>query len=51
MQRSEELSQEEFDDLLAEEMEISVEELQERSDVDLGDPWEGEIIRNHDEPE
>lgn len=51
MRPSDEISEEEFDELLAEEIEISVEELQKRIDVDLGDPWDGEIIRDHEEPE
>lgn len=44
-------SEQELDELLAEEAGMSLEELREQGDVDLPPPWEADIIADHNDPE
>lgn len=49
--RRDALSEEKADELLAAELDMTVEELREGSELDLAPPWEGDIVRDHEEPE
>lgn len=45
----EKVSEQEFDELLAEEADMTVEELYEQGSVGLTPPWESEIIADHED--